>query len=757
MIKRILGIDIGITSLGWALIERNETDDKIKNDGRIIASGVRIFTKAENPKTGESLAKPRRDARLARRRNHRRAHRLAQIKNLFYKYSLIKDLPREKINSIYTPTENSKDPWQLRKDALYRNLTGEELAKVLTHIAKRRGFKSSRKSEGAGTDTAAKETQKLLSAITMTKKKLLGDKYQTAGEMFATDPDYFEHKRNKPNDYKNSIPRILLEEEIRTIFKIQRGLKSEFAREEFEKEYTRITFTQNPLQSMIGMVGMCTFEKKEKRAPKESYSAEIFTILGKTNNLILQPKAADKDDRFLNIEEIEKILNLCHTNAKVTFKQIRKELKLSDDWIFNTIDYNHIKKTKTGKEKVPEEETFFEMKGYHKIRKAIEKNCDKATWENLKNDKTSLNAIALALASEKDDENIRKKLKEAKIDNKIIAAVLEINSNKFMHLSVKAMDKIIPFMRKGEKYIHAAIKAGYDPLKPNQNEKKSLLLPKLTEDEEYQVTSPVAKRAITQYRKVLNAIIRDHGKFDHINIELARDLSNSYEKRREIEKGQKAFKDQKDEARERCKEINIDPDTKDNLLKFRLWEQQNGFCVYSNTYIEPENLAEENYVEIDHILPHSRSLDNSLNNKVLCLAVENQNKKNMIPFEYFQNKSDRWNEFVGWVESMKKLPKAKKSRLLKRKFDKKDMEGFKERNINDTRHISRFIKNWTENNLDFAQNEKSKQKVFVRSGSLTAFLRHQWGLTKNREENDKPHALDAIVTACATQGMVKFI
>ena len=217
MIKRILGIDIGITSLGWALIERNETDDKIKNDGRIIASGVRIFTKAENPKTGESLAKPRRDARLARRRNHRRAHRLAQIKNLFYKYTLIEDLPREKINSIYIVNENSIDPWQLRKDALYRKLTGEELAKVLTHIAKRRGFKSSRKSEGEGSDKTAKETQKLLSAIAMTKNKLLGGKYQTAGEMFATAPDYIEHKRNKPNDYKNSIPRILLQEEVKII------------------------------------------------------------------------------------------------------------------------------------------------------------------------------------------------------------------------------------------------------------------------------------------------------------------------------------------------------------------------------------------------------------------------------------------------------------------------------------------------------------------------------------------------------------
>lgn len=761
MLKRILGVDVGISSIGWALVELSGEDSTKPEKGRIIASGVRVFTQAENPKDGESLAKPRRDARLARRRNHRRTHRLAQIKNMFYQYGLIKGIPRAKVNQIYVVKGDTKDPWTLRKEALHRKLTEEEFSRALTHIAKRRGFKSLRKSEASGSDTKAKETQKMLSALQETRNQLLAGKYQTVGEMFATAPEYAEAKRNKTDSYKNSIPRELLEDEARTIFTKQRNIfKSEFASQKFEEEYFRMAFTQNPIQSMEHMVGYCTFEKDQKRAPRQSYSAELFTALGKINNIILKPREADADERSLTQDEREKTLALCHENAKVTFKQMRNEINLSDNWLFNLVDYNFRKKKADGKEKDPESETFFEMKGYHEIRKAVSKNCGDNAWEKIKADKNILNAIAQALSTEKDDDDITKKLKGACINEKTINAVLELNFRRFIHLSFKALDKINPFLTEGFKYTDACIQAGYDPLKPNQNEKKDIYLPKLTQEQEEQITNPVVKRAVTQFRKVLNAIIRhpQYGKFDQMNIELARDLSNSFEKRMEIKAGQKDFQAEKERARKKClEEHNINPDISDNLLKFRLWEQQDGRCPYSYEYIKPEKIAEQGYTDIDHIIPYSRSLDDSLANRVLCLASENRQKKNLIPFEYFGKDGEKWNTFVGRINAIKSLPKPKKNRLLKRKFDDKDMEGFKERNINDTRYISRFVKNWVENNLEFAGDKEKRQKVFVRSGSLTAFLRHQWGLTKKRSENDKHHALDAIVTACSTQGMVKFV
>jgi CRISPR-associated endonuclease Csn1 len=755
MLKRVLGVDVGISSIGWSLVEfQGEIDNQNLPNGKILASGVRIFTQAENPKNGESLAKPRRDARLARRRNRRRSQRLTDIKDLFLKHTLVTGIPRNKINSIYKTEEGKKDPWTLRKEALYRKLDGEEFARVLTHIAKHRGFKSMRKSESEGSDAKAKETQRVLNEIGKNADALKTEKWQTAGEMIASRPEG-EARRNKTNNYHNSISRKLLQDEVKTIFAKQREFNLKEATSDLEKQYTEIAFRQKPIQSIAGMVGKCTFEKDQKRAPKNSYSAELFTALGKINNIILKPKAADRPDRPLNQDERNKILALCHENKSgVTFKQIRKELSLSDEWLFNLADYNRRKKDKNGKEKDPEGELIFKMAGYNKIRAAVTENCGETEWEKLKADTSTLNVIAGALATEKNDDAIINKLKEAGIGEKTINAVLELNFSKFIHLSTKALDKINPFLAEGYKYTEACDKAGY---KEHMFGTKGMLLRTLNEDENDQITNPVAKRAITQFRKVINAIIREYGKFDQMNIELARELSNSFEKRKEILAGQDRFRTEKEEAAKECRNKGVDPNKKNNLLKFRLWkEQDDGFCVYCGKKIEIERLAEDGYAEVDHILPWSRSLDDSRHNKVLCHIHDNQLKRGQIPFEFLGGDGPKWDEFVGRINSQfKTLPKPKKNRLLKRKFDEEDMAGFKERNINDTRYISRFIKNFVEHNLEFAESSQ-KQKVFVRSGALTAFLRHQWGLTKKRDERDRHHALDAIVTACATQGMVKF-
>ena len=74
-----IGLDIGITSVGWAVLQDNSQDEP----ERIVDLGVRIFDVAENPKNGDALAGPRRDARSVRRRLRRRRHRLERIKWLF--------------------------------------------------------------------------------------------------------------------------------------------------------------------------------------------------------------------------------------------------------------------------------------------------------------------------------------------------------------------------------------------------------------------------------------------------------------------------------------------------------------------------------------------------------------------------------------------------------------------------------------------------------------------------------------------------
>ena len=80
-----IGLDIGITSVGWAVLQNNSQDEPV----RITDLGVRIFDVAENPKNGDALAAPRRDARTTRRRLRRRRHRLERIKFLLQENGLI--------------------------------------------------------------------------------------------------------------------------------------------------------------------------------------------------------------------------------------------------------------------------------------------------------------------------------------------------------------------------------------------------------------------------------------------------------------------------------------------------------------------------------------------------------------------------------------------------------------------------------------------------------------------------------------------
>ncbi len=725
---KVLGLDIGIASIGHSIIEFDEKEFT----GKFIDLGVRVFTAAEQPKTGASLALPRREARSARRRLTRRSCRLYNIKKLLLEKEFI---TQSEIEDIYNANTCLTDVWDLRKEALERVLTNKEFYRILVHIAKRRGFKSIRKSEEAKTEGD------LLKSIKEISESFNEGNYRTIGEMFATKYTQGEAKRNKAGKYNKSISRDLLQQEIKVIFEKQRELGSKIANEDIETEYSNIAFYQRPLKA-IEIKSPCTFEPDEKRAPKCAYTSEIFTILNKLVNLRLINELGET--RFLTAEEIEDAVNLAHKLAKVTYKQLRKELCLENNISFLGLNYNKIKAD--GQLEDPENIAFIELKNYHAIRKVLETNSKlgKSYFNVIKNNENFFNDIAQVLTCEKSDESIKNALEEKGYNEEVIESVKGLSMSKTSHLSIKAMKKLIPYMMQGMRYSEACEAAGYK-IEDKTGEKQSLL-PVLSAEQ--LTTNPVVNRAVSQTRKVVNSLIKKHGSFDVIIIEMARDLSKSAAERREIKKAQDEYRAEKERARQRCIEHGLNPDNpKSNLLKFRLWEEQGGFCVYSGKHIDPKRLAEPDYVDIDHIIPYSKSFDDSLNNKVLCLTDENRQKGNKIPYEYIGE--GKWYEFIQRVKAYHLKP-AKTNRLIKKKYEQ---DGFKARNLNDTRYIAKFIKDYIKENLDFGNN----LKVETRNGSLTAFLRTQWGLTKNRDESDKHHALDAAVIACSTQGMVQFL
>lgn len=283
MIPYAIGLDVGITSVGWAIVALDEDD----NPYGILDMGVRIFDVAEQPKTGASLAAPRREARSARRRIRRRHHRKERIRTLIISSGI---LSKEELDNLFCG--HLENIYALRVRALDQQMTPQEFARILLHLSQRRGFKSNRK--GA----ASKEDGELLSAVSANKASMEEHSYRTAAEMFLLDTRYQSHQRNKGGNYLGTISRDMVEAETREIFAAQRRLGSAFASADVENAYLAILLGQRSFDAgpawgpysgnqIEKMWGHCTFEQGELRAAKAAYSFEYFRLLDDVNHIRL--------------------------------------------------------------------------------------------------------------------------------------------------------------------------------------------------------------------------------------------------------------------------------------------------------------------------------------------------------------------------------------------------------------------------------------------------------------------------------------
>ncbi len=722
-----LGLDIGIASVGAALL----------SDRRILALYVRTFDKAEVAKTGESLGLIRRQARGIRRRLRRRTHRLLRLRRLFKRVGLCSST---ELSSLTVPGQS---PWGLRAQGLDRRLSNHEWACVLYHIVKHRGFQSTRKSEAK----ADEKVGQMLSGVSANKKLMEEKNYRTVGEMAACDEQFHDAKRNKAGSYSHTFDRSDLVQELRLLFEQQRTYDNIHADSNFEAAVYDLLMARRPALSgkqLLNMVGMCSLEPQEYRAPKASYRAERFVWLGKLNNLKLIGMG---ESRSLTMEERQAIIDLPFGKAKLTYKQVRNVLDLPDSTRFNLVAYRNFS------EKDPEDSVFYEAKAYHQIKKSYHNAGLNELWRRDALDPDRLDDLAYALTCFKDDSESRLWLSERGVESEIIEAVLELSFDKFISFSQKALIKILPMMETGSRVDE--VRAQFYPEQPVHDMVKSRFIPK---PDKNVIRNPVVYRALNQARKLVNAIVAEHGAPCKVHIELARDLSKPFSERRKIEKEQKSFYDKKeDQKKDFLSKFGYEGSSK-QLHKLRLYVEQDGKCAYSLKPLDLNRVIEDDgYSQIDHVLPYSRSFDDSQNNKVLVLTVENQNKGNRTPYEYLggDEGSDRWRHFEAWVQASKGLRLAMRNRLLRRNFGVQEATEFRERNLNDTRYICREFKSMVERYLARHPSSNPHDFCVPVAGQLTALLRSRWGLIKIREDGDLHHAMDAAVIAAASRSMVQ--
>lgn len=735
----VLGLDVGIGSVGWCVYNRDRE--------RIEDLGVRAFQPAEEPKTKGPLAEARRLFRSQRRRLRRRAGRLRRAKDLFVTHGLVAPEARD---SAFVTAPAKPDPWELRAAGLDRELSGEEFARALFQIVKRRGFKSNRRKDRSAED---EESLKVLKSIGENRARMAAGGWRTAGEMLARDDFFRDRKRNSSGFYGHSVDRGLLEEEMKALFAAQRAHGSPHASPEFEKQLLEVFLWQMPFargDQLLKLVGPCTFEPDEKRAPKAAYTTERFTLLGHINRLVISDNGSE---RRLSAEERASVLAWAYELSKLTYAQLRKKLGLADTARFKGLTYS--RRAEDGMEETLkcENAAFSEMKGYHGIRKAMEAA---GAWEGVKDDPDMLDALANALTFYKTDEDIRAALAAAGLTEAVIAAAEGIPQfARVGHLSILAMRKIIPFLEQGMLYSEACEAAGYNHSSPAKGE-PGAKLPVIHPDE---VRNPVVLRALSQSRKVINAVIRKHGMPSRVHIELAREVGKSGEARNEIAKAIEQNRASNERDRERFREDHgRDPSTGD-LIAYRLYREQNGKCAYCDhrdgrDALDVNRLFEPHYAEVDHILPYSRSFDDSLANRALVCARCNQEKRNRTPHEWFGADEGRWEAYGAWVRGTIRHPRKRNCLLAKDYLKRQD--DFMERNLKDTQYVARFLADYIRQNLRLADPE-DKAPVLCLNGRVVSIARGLWGIAKVRAENDLHHAADAAVIAALTPRMLQRI
>lgn len=791
-----LGIDVGIGSCGLALIHKKEDEKPVIRGfsampARISFLGVRTFDVPETKeKTGPKLKNPeRRQARLLRRSIARRAQRMRHIRDLL-KAEEILPADYDVNTKMWKRNHEQATPWEWRVDGLEKLVDNWRWAAILIHFAKHRGFRSNRKSdlaskgEKGGTLESSKANHEAL------------QHYRSLGDMFKDDPRFSERKRNREGSYTSMILREDLIAEINQLFEKQRLFGNLNAAESFQARYIETLQKQNPLQNPYDLLEDCPFVPNQKRGTRHSPSFELSRALQKLNTLTLKhangieesfPKFASN-----HLEGYKRFIEEFGISKKVSWRQLRTIFSISEGISFANLSVTHKakktfsrKKTTSGETAVTTPKTLSQLEGEDFVNRgakgcaestALFRNLLKDNWDTVTagNDYSLIDEAAFALTFYEvlEDENseetilgqIRLKcLSQPTLVAAIITDLTESDSPTLHNfkgsvaVSIQVSRNIIPHLAKGLTYDKAMAEAGYKHTDSNISLKS--------------ITNPIVSSVVRETLKQIVHLIHETGKVPgKINIELARDLGKSMDERNEITRGlDKRTTERNNHREEAAKILTCSPSSvsDEELLKYELRQEQGGHCAYSGEVISDGELFTAQ-LQIDHILPRSRSHDNSYDNKVLVFTSANQNKGSRTPFEFFGGPdSAKWQKHLARITAMRGIRGRKRRNLLDTTFAERESE-FLTRNLNDTRYIGRLVTAFLQDiytmlGEKLPSEKDSKRRIFVRPGALTAMIRKSWGLEDLKRDlngkriGDKHHAVDALICACIGEGQNQFI
>lgn len=608
-------------------------------------------------------------------------------------------------------------------------------------------------------------------------------------QQYSKEFDAVWQEQSKHYPFLNNCPKNVLQEIVDYIFPglsdSQRILREEGLKRGLKyviKE--QVIYYQRPLKPQTELIGPCQFEKEEKVIPVTHPLFQEFRCWDQINRLYITSKQSIWNDRkkkevlqytkrYLTDAQKISIYHKLQIQKELGYGEVAKIVDLKND---NTEYLNGL----NVKAKLKGCDTAIAIKKilgkYHSDDLAIE-HIWQAIFDNSHEgseyDENSKRVLSIENALPRNiEENIRMELS-------LHLAQRVRFVRKYANLSKKAIENILPIMKLNPQNLPEKIRNNYDSIKhlidtgeildeslqqdyivdyvkdnPLALEHgglmyafaASLVYGRHTKekveaqiDDYHQIVyfkrnlrNPIVEQIANETMQVVKSIWK-HFKLNpkelEIRVELARDLKNSKKERDSIYKGQIRNRRNNESIKERLSQ-NCIPQTDLNILKYRLYQQQKYISPYTQQPIEFSKLFDENYYNIDHIIPKSRYYDDSIANKVICESDINEEKDNRTAWEYISQQNSKYKictqrDYLDHIN--KNYFGQKKKNLLAEKIPTNSVS----RQLKDTQYISIAIK-------DELAKIVGSDNVKTTTGSVTDYLRSHWGLKKLFMELTEP-------------------
>ena len=767
MSKHVLGLDLGVGSIGWCLIALDAQGDPAE----ILGMGSRVVplnnaTDAADFSVGKAFtANQERTARRTMRRGFARYQlRRYRLRRELAKVGMLPDAALIQLPLL--------ELWELRERAATagRRLTLPELGRVLCHINQKRGYRHVKSDAAAivGDEGEKKKDSNsaYLAGIRANDEKLQAE-HKTVGQYFAE-----QLRQNQSESPTGGISYRIKDQifsrqryidEYDQIMAAQRVYYPDILTDEFIRMLRdEVIFMQRPLKSCKHLVSLCEFEKQEKVmrvqqddgkggrqlverrvkfgpkvSPKSSPLFQLCRIYEAVNNIRLT--RPDGSPRDITPEERAKIVAHLQSSASLSFAALKKLLKEKALIADQLTTKSGLKGNST---RVALASALQPYPQYHHLldmeletRMMTVQLTDEETGEVTEREvavvtdsyvRQPLYRLWHILYSIEERDAMRRALiiqlgmKEEDLDGGLLDQLYRLDFVKpgYGNKSAKFICKLLPQLQQGLGYSEACAAVGYRHSNSPTSEEitERTLLDKIPLLQRNELRQPLVEKILNQMINLVNALKAEYG-VDEVRVELARELKMSREERERMAEGNRRREKENKAIAEKIRECGLFP-TKSRIRKYMLWEEAGEKCLYCGQILTLSQCLNGDDMEVEHIIPKSVLYDDSYGNKTCACRRCNKEKGNRTALEYIRAKGweAEYMERINGLLDKKAISYSKHQRL---RWLKEDIPSdFLERQLRLTQYISRQA---------MAILQQGIRRVSASEGGVTARLRSLWG------------------------------